>query len=400
MRCFSTSSTNSGSLADAKKTSLGEDPPKETQEAGHKQETEKIPRQQPEAEEKVSGAGLEKPEIRSDLGELKVGADNVQFTWRSAIFTCIVGAGCLMYYDYLKRSKEAEVRATVKSERLGTPKLGGSFELVDRHGVVRTDADYLGQYLLIYFGFVFCPDICPQEMEKQAHAVEMLDKEVGAVVTPIFITVDPKRDTPAQVDDYLKEFHPRSVGLTGTPEQIKKVSRAYRVYYNEGIKASEKDYLVDHSIIHYFMGKDGKFIDFFGKNMTAREMADKMKATIVMDREKAQQRKMRKGVEDVEESWSPLCGFGSESIALKKKAISMGRSSGSLLCSSQLVSHPDPCGPGEEGLRPLSNSTLLSNQLAVRISQVTFSHFSAMSACSQLQAYVAILCSWRLLTRR
>mmetsp|Transcript_69435 Transcript_69435/g.166461 ORF Transcript_69435/g.166461 Transcript_69435/m.166461 type:complete len:345 (+) Transcript_69435:91-1125(+) len=236
-----------------------------------------------------------------DSGFVKHGSDNVQFTWRSALLTCLVGGASLAYYDYLKRCKLEEARAVVKHERMGTPKLGGSFELVDRKGVTRTEADYLGKYLLIYFGFVFCPDICPQEMEKQRIAVELLDAEIGSVVTPMFITVDPRRDTPAQIDDYLKEFHPRTVGLTGTTEQVKQVSRAYRVYYNEGFKASEKDYLVDHSIIHYFVGKDGKFIDFFGKNMTAREMADKMKAIILIDREKAQERKQRRGVESLDE---------------------------------------------------------------------------------------------------
>jgi protein SCO1/2 len=179
--------------------------------------------------------------------------------------------------------------------------LGGPFELVDRKGQVKTDEDLKGQYLLIYFGFVFCPDICPQEMEKQSHAIELLDAEFGPVATPVFISIDPKRDTPAQVDDYCKEFHPRLVGLTGTPEQVKKASRAYRVYFNEGLKTDEKDYLIDHSIIHYFMGKDGKFIDFFGKNMTAKEITEKMRAVILTDQEKARQRTQRRGVDTIEE---------------------------------------------------------------------------------------------------
>jgi len=233
--------------------------------------------------------------------EFKPGFDNVQFTWRSAVFTTLLAAVCLGYHNYLKRRQEAEQRAIVTTEHIGTPKLGGPFELVDRKGVTRTDEYYKGQYLLLYFGFSHCPDICPQEMEKQAQAIEMLDAEFGPVVTPMFISVDPKRDTPAQVDSYLAEFHPRLVGLTGTPEQLKKVSRAYRVYYNEGLHATEKDYLIDHSIIHYFMGKDGKFINFFGKNMSAREMADKMRVTILQEGEKTRTRKARRGVESVDE---------------------------------------------------------------------------------------------------
>jgi len=232
-----------------------------------------------------------------DAGEVKPGdGDNMQYTFRSAIFTCAVAAGCLGYFDYVKRKKEDESRCTIKHERIGTPKLGGPFELRDRKGVVRTDEDYKGQYLLIYFGFTMCPDICPQEMEKQTHAIELIEKEFGPVATPVFISIDPKRDTVEQVDDYCKEFHPRIEGLTGTKEQVKKVSRAYRVYYNEGIKTDEEDYLIDHSIIHYFVNRKGKFVDFFGKNMTAKEMADKMKAQILDDKAKANRRKSQQGV--------------------------------------------------------------------------------------------------------
>mmetsp|Transcript_51528 Transcript_51528/g.81760 ORF Transcript_51528/g.81760 Transcript_51528/m.81760 type:complete len:333 (+) Transcript_51528:1-999(+) len=232
----------------------------------------------------------------ADKGEMKRGADNVQFTWTGAIFTCCICAGSYLYYEYARKSQEAQSRATVRTERIGVPKLGGSFELVDRKGVKRTEKDYLGQYLLLYFGFVMCPDICPQEMEKQTRAIELLDAEFGPIVTPVFISVDPKRDFPPKVDDYCKEFHPRLVGLTGTSEQVKQVSRAYRVYYHEDNSKNDKDYLIDHSIIHYFMGKNGKFIDFFGKNMTAQEMADKMKQVIYEHQAKAKERQSRLGV--------------------------------------------------------------------------------------------------------
>jgi len=232
--------------------------------------------------------------------EMKKGADNVQFTWGSAIFTCVVCAGCFLYYEWLRHRKEQETRALTRTERIGVPKLGGPFELVDRKGVVRTDADYKGQFLLIYFGFSFCPDICPQEMEKQTQAIELLDAEFGPVATPVFISVDPKRDTPAVVDEYCSEFHPRIVGLTGTAAQVKAVSRSYRVYYHEAI-SDDKDYLIDHSIIHYFMGKNGKFIDFFGKNMTAQEMATKMREAILEQQAKEKDRKNQKGVKDMDE---------------------------------------------------------------------------------------------------
>merc|ERR1711924_84578 len=236
----------------------------------------------------------------ADKGELCKGADNIQFTWRSAVFTCLMCGGCLAYYEYLRHRKQNESRAITRTERIGVPKLGGPFEF-DRKGVVRTDADYKGQYLLIYFGFVNCPDICPQEMEKQTQAVEKLEAEFGPIITPVFISVDPKRDTPPVVDEYCKEFHPRIVGLTGTPEQVKQVSRAYRVYFHSN-NSEDKDYLIDHSIIHYFMGKNGKFIDFFGKNMTAQEMTDKTKQAILEQEAKDKERKAKRGVAtDVDE---------------------------------------------------------------------------------------------------
>lgn len=242
-----------------------------------------------------------RPDLGPDSGEMKRGGDNVQFTWRSAIFTTVMCLGCLGYYELLNWRKQDNSRATTTQERLGTPKLGGPFELLDRTGKTVTEKDFLGQYLMIYFGFTFCPDICPQEMEKQTQAIELLDAEFGPVATPIFISVDPARDKPPQVNEYCSEFHPRIAGLTGTPEQVKKVSRAYRVYFNEGIRNSDEDYLIDHSIIHYFVGKNGKFIDFFGKNMTAMEMATKMRTRILEDRARAKERKERRGVESADE---------------------------------------------------------------------------------------------------
>lgn len=238
----------------------------------------------------------------ADKGELKKGADNVQFTWAGAIFTVVMCGGCLLYYEFLRHRKQNETRAVTRSERIGVPKLGGPFELLDRKGVVRTDADFKGQFLLIYFGFSNCPDICPQEMEKQTQAIEMVEKEFGPIAVPIFISVDPKRDTVKVVDEYCKEFHPRIVGLTGTPEQVKQVSRAYRVYFHAA-PGDDKDYLIDHSIIHYFMGKNGKFIDFFGKNMTAQEMADKMKQAILENKAEEEDKKERRGggVSDADE---------------------------------------------------------------------------------------------------
>jgi cytochrome oxidase Cu insertion factor (SCO1/SenC/PrrC family) len=184
-----------------------------------------------------------------------------------------------------KRSKEAVI---VSEERIGKPKLGGPWTLYDSaSGKPLTSTDLKGKFQLIYFGFTYCPDICPEEMEKQKAVVDAVEKRLGksVVVQPVFITVDPQRDTLAQTASYVKEFSPKLIGLTGTPEMIKKVTRLFRVYYNEGIrtrteKNGTEDYLVDHSIIHYLIGPNNEFIDFYGKNLTTEEMTDKVIAEI------------------------------------------------------------------------------------------------------------------------
>ncbi|CAD7928849.1 unnamed protein product [Amoebophrya sp. A120] len=219
------------------------------------------------------------------------------FTYHGAAFTLFFGFGMWWFLDYLSKNMAKRQRAAiVEQESIGTPKLGGPWTLYNRQGKLVTDADFRGKYQLIYFGFTFCPDICPEEMEKQGMVIEKLDKMFGAeLVEPIFISVDPGRDTVAQVDTYCSEFHKRLQGLTGSPEQVKKVTRAFRVYYNEGIRADGEDYLVDHSIIQYLMDRNGKFVDFFGKNMTVGEIVSKISAQILIDQGKFQDKKYATG---------------------------------------------------------------------------------------------------------
>ncbi len=138
--------------------------------------------------------------------------------------------------------------------------IGGPFELVDGKGARRTEADFKGQYLLIYFGYTFCPDICPITLQTMSKAIERLG-EKEKLVTPIFITVDPERDTVEQIGLYVSSFHPRFVGLTGTPEQIAAAAKAYRVYYAKS--GEDEHYLVDHTSILFFMGPDGRFLHHF-----------------------------------------------------------------------------------------------------------------------------------------
>jgi protein SCO1/2 len=213
----------------------------------------------------------------------------------------------------MERRKRASQTAVTSEEKIGKPKLGGAWTLYDcKTAMPLTTEDLKGKFTLLYFGFTYCPDICPEEMQKQAKVVDLIDKEMKGtklegIIQPVFITVDPRRDTLAQVRMYIKEFHPRLIGLTGPQEQVKKVTRLFRVYYNEGIKTSnadgEEDYLVDHSIIHYLMGPDNEFVDFYGKNYTAEEMAGKI-VNQLKNHEKAleeqkQKRNANKGVIDI-----------------------------------------------------------------------------------------------------
>jgi protein SCO1/2 len=132
--------------------------------------------------------------------------------------------------------------------------------------------------MLIFFGYTFCPDVCPLELQTVGRAMDILGPK-GSKITPIFITVDPARDTPAHLKDYVAAFHPRMVGLTGSADDIAAVGKAYKIYYRKpvGTKADAKDYLMDHSAFTYLMGPDGKVTALFRPKTTpevlAREIA-------------------------------------------------------------------------------------------------------------------------------
>lgn len=151
--------------------------------------------------------------------------------------------------------------------------IGGPFELVDHHGNPVTDKTFRGQYLLIYFGYGYCPDVCPTELANMAAALDDLGGKAKSV-TPLFITVDPERDTPEFLADYVVNFHPRLTGLTGTPENIKAVAKAYKVYYAKAKKPGEAEYLMDHTSFVYLMAPDGRFLSLFRGHTDPKTMAE------------------------------------------------------------------------------------------------------------------------------
>jgi cytochrome oxidase Cu insertion factor (SCO1/SenC/PrrC family) len=155
----------------------------------------------------------------------------------------------------------------------GEALIGGPFSLTDQHGTQVTEQDFAGRFMLIYFGYTFCPDICPTSLTVMAAALDQLPKEQAEQVVPIFITVDPARDTVEQLSAYAPLFHPRLVALTGSENEVREAARAYRVYYH--VPDEEGDaYLVDHSSFIYLMGPDGGYRTHFGTNASPEAMAE------------------------------------------------------------------------------------------------------------------------------
>ncbi|CRG98056.1 Cg3 protein, putative [Plasmodium gallinaceum] len=210
---------------------------------------------------------------------------NVFLTWKCLAFNLALTIPTLYLYILQDQKKRRNNVSKTSVQNIGKPLIGGDFTLVNQNGEIITNKSFKNKYCLIYFGFTYCPDICPQELEKQTIVIEKLRKKYGDLITPIFISVDPNRDTVAQINYYCKSFSDKLIGLTGTKELIKSVAKLFRVYYNENInnenttnanKNDQYNYLIDHSIIHYLLDTEGQFVDFFGKNCTINEMVEKI----------------------------------------------------------------------------------------------------------------------------
>lgn len=155
----------------------------------------------------------------------------------------------------------------------GTALVGGPFTLTDQDGRKVTEKDFLGKYMLVFFGYTYCPDLCPTELQVMSAALDSLGAKADAI-QPIFISFDPERDTPGVLKQYVSNFHRRLVGLTGTPEEIAAAAKAYRVYYSKVPNSSAPDtYLMDHSTITYLMDPQGKFLKHFSYSTDAAAMA-------------------------------------------------------------------------------------------------------------------------------
>lgn len=218
------------------------------------------------------------------------------FSWKAGILFVITSAGLLWYFEHEKERMQKK-RVADASKGVGRPKVGGPFELIDQNGKTLTQDDLMGRYSLVsgrvetvvisatqtlttmppsqvYFGFTHCPDICPEELDKMARMFDLVEAQHPGKLVPVFVTCDPARDGPAVLKEYLGEFHPRFVGLTGTYEQIKAMCKAYRVYFSTPSEVKPgQDYLVDHSIYFYLMDPEGDFVEALGRQHSPDQAA-------------------------------------------------------------------------------------------------------------------------------
>ena len=190
-------------------------------------------------------------------------------TWASLGAFVLTCGGLVAYYQ----GEKSKLEAPKPMRTSGQIAVGGPFQLLNTKGEIVDDKTFNGRYSLIYFGFSYCPDVCPSELEKMAAVLKQLEeRKLGGEVVPIFISVDPHRDSVAAMAEYAKEWDSRIQFLTGNVEQVRNVCRAYRVYYSVPDDATaDDDYIVDHSAFHYLVNRDGVVVDVIGSSSTVTE---------------------------------------------------------------------------------------------------------------------------------
>ena len=186
-----------------------------------------------------------------------------------ALLAVGAGAGFILFGDEKSNSSGQ-----------GTALIGGDFALTNHRGQRVTDRDFKGKYMLIYFGFTSCPDVCPTSLTLMSDALDILaesDPDLVKKITPIFITLDPERDQVAEMAAYVTHFFPGLVGLTGSPDDIRTAAKAYRVFYQKAPLDDSDDYLIDHSSITFLMGPNGDYLQHFAHGTDGPKMAEKIR---------------------------------------------------------------------------------------------------------------------------
>lgn len=192
----------------------------------------------------------------------------------ASVVALIAGSGA-----YIWLNGSGDDQHACSQSRIAGGDIGGPFTLVSETGETVTDKDVITGPSIVYFGYTFCPDVCPLDNARNAEAVEILD-ERGIEVTPIFISIDPERDTPEAMAEFTDVFHERMIGLTGSPEQVKAASKAYKTYYKKQESDDDEYYLVDHSTFSYLMFPEAGFVEFFKRDDTAEQIADRVQCFV------------------------------------------------------------------------------------------------------------------------
>lgn len=196
-------------------------------------------------------------------------------TRKQAVFALVIlllalaiGGGALLYRG------GAGAPASV-----GQALIGGPFTLTDQNGKRVSEKDFLGKYMLVFFGYTYCPDVCPTELQVMTEALSQMGVK-GGDIQPVFVSIDPERDTPEMVKAYVENFSPRLVGLTGSADDVAGAAKAFRVYYKKVEKGAADAYLMDHSSIIYLMDRDGRFAKHFTYTTDAKALAEALSAVV------------------------------------------------------------------------------------------------------------------------
>lgn len=187
----------------------------------------------------------------------------------AAIIAALIGGT----YVFTQIRQPADAFAACRGGQVAGGDIGGPFTLVDENGITVTDKDVITEPTLIYFGYTFCPDVCPLDNARNAQAVDLLAAQ-GVSATPVFITIDPARDTPAVMASYTDNFSDKMIGLTGSAEQVSAASTAYRTYFAKQ-EGDPEFYMMDHSTFTYLVLPGAGFVDFFQREDTAQTVADR-----------------------------------------------------------------------------------------------------------------------------
>lgn len=183
-----------------------------------------------------------------------------------------IGLGGIAAYTFLARPDDQFAGCRSSAVAGGAGAIGGPFTLVSETGETVTDADIVTKPTLLYFGYTFCPDVCPLDTVRNADAVDLL-AERGLDVLPVFISIDPDRDTPERLAEFTDYIHPEMIGLTGSADQVRAASQAYKTYYRKQ-DGDPEYYLVDHSTFTYLVLPEHGFVEFFRRDMTAEDLAE------------------------------------------------------------------------------------------------------------------------------